>query len=301
MTTGDERAFLELVERMEPGSVLRRARYLEGGVSAHIAAIEITRPTGETVKLIVRRHGEIDLAANPHIARDEYRLLTIVRHHGVAAPQPIFLDESCGLFPTPLLVIEFVEGDSGSFPLHPVEYVTRMTAELAKIHAIPDSPMLSFLPRQGRGSGEPPEVLDDSMHEGRIREALESAWPVEQVNPDVLLHGDYWPGNLLWNAEQLVAVIDWEDARVGDPLSDLGNTRMEILFDKGEQVMDAFTAHYRSLTGIDLGNLAYWDLSAALRPCGRLAGWGLDPDVEARMRARHAWFVQQVLDCINRA
>jgi aminoglycoside phosphotransferase (APT) family kinase protein len=296
MTTGDEQAFLELVQRIQPGATLRRAWHLTGGVSAQITALEVDLPDGQAVKLIVRRHGAVDRAANPRVARDEFRLLEIVRTHGIVAPKPVFLDESCDLFAEPLLVLEFVEGDTASAPLDPVQYVSRIAAELARIHSVADSPLLSFLPRQGRGFGTRPDELDDSMHEGRIRDALETAWPVRQANPDVLLHGDYWPGNLLWSDEGLVAVIDWEDARVGDPLSDLGNTRMEILFELGEQAMDDFTSRYHSLTDIDLTNLPYWDLAAALRPCGRLDGWGLDPDVEARMRERHAWFVARATE-----
>lgn len=300
MTTGDEPAFLELVQRIEPGSTLRQARHLTGGVSAQITALEVDLPGEQAVKLIVRRHGAVDRAANPRVARDEFRLLEIVRTHGIVAPKPVFLDESCDLFAEPLLVIEFVEGDTASAPLDPVQYVSRVAAELARIHSVQDSPLLSFLPRQGRGFGTRPDVLDEAMQEGRIRDALESAWPLRQTNQDVLLHGDYWPGNLLWNDDGLAAVIDWEDARVGDPLSDLGNTRMEILFVDGVETMEAFTAHYHSLTDIDLVNLPYWDLAAALRPCGRLAGWELEPDVEARMRERHSWFAERALAALTR-
>jgi aminoglycoside phosphotransferase (APT) family kinase protein len=300
MATSDEHAYLELAQRIRPGSRLQQARHLTSGVSARITAMEIVLPDGETEKLIVRRHGDIDRAANPHIARDEFRLLEIVRAQGIVAPKPVFLDESCDLFPQPLLMIEFIDGDTESAPLDVSSYLAQAVAELVKIHSVPDSELLSFLPRQGRGIGVRPEVLDESMGEGRIRDALGKAWPVRQANRDVLLHGDYWPGNLLWNDERLVAVIDWEDARVGDPLSDLGNTRLEILFELGQQAMEDFTRRYHSLTDIDLVNLPYWDLAAALRPCGRLAGWGLDAATESRMRARHGWFVERALASLTR-
>jgi aminoglycoside 2''-phosphotransferase len=39
----------------------------------------------------------------------------------------------------------------------------------------------------------------------------------------VLLHGDLWPSHILWNrtSHKPVGVIDWEDARFGDPAFDL--------------------------------------------------------------------------------
>jgi aminoglycoside phosphotransferase (APT) family kinase protein len=39
----------------------------------------------------------------------------------------------------------------------------------------------------------------------------------------VLLHGDFWPGNALWRDGALVAILDWEDAAIGDPLADVAN------------------------------------------------------------------------------
>jgi hypothetical protein len=42
--------------------------------------------------------------------------------------------------------------------------------------------------------------------------------PLPQRNPPTLLRGDCWPGNLLWQHDQLVAIIDWEDAATREPL-----------------------------------------------------------------------------------
>jgi aminoglycoside phosphotransferase (APT) family kinase protein len=292
--------FERLAQRVFPAATLRRALPLTGGVSAEITALEVGQPDGSSVKLVVRRHGRIDLAHNPHVARDELALLRIVRAHGVAAPEPYLVDESGEIFPTPVLVVEFVEGETDLAPADLVGYVGRAVAELAKIHAIEASPELAFLPWQGRGFGERPARLDVAMGEDRIRDALESAWPIAQANRSVLLHGDFWPGNLLWRDGQLAAVIDWEDARVGDPLADLANARLEVLMAFGPAAMDDLTDRYRALNPIDLTNLPYSDLCAALRLCGKLADWGLDEATERRMRERHAHFVAWAIDALQR-
>jgi aminoglycoside phosphotransferase (APT) family kinase protein len=291
----EELALLELVERIEPGSRLLGAWRMTGGVSAQTTAIEVERPDGRMLKMIVRQHGEIDRSRNPHIARDEFRLLGIARARGLLAPQPVFLDETCDLFPVPIVVVEFIEGDSDSTPEDMAAYLAQTASELARIHGVRDSPELSFLPRQNRGFGTRPDILDASMREGSIRDALESDWPLNQINPAVLLHGDFWPGNLLWSEGKLVAVIDWEDARVGDPLADLGNSRLEILWAFGVEAMREFTSRYHSVTDTDITNLPCWDLCAALRPCSRIGTWGLDPGTESRMREQHELFVDQAL------
>jgi aminoglycoside phosphotransferase (APT) family kinase protein len=112
---------------------------------------------------------------------------------------------------------------------------------------------------------------------------LERHWPPAASRGEVLLHGDFWPGNLLWRGDRLVGVIDWEDAARGDPLADVAITRLELLWLLGEHAMDAFTADYAASTDVDLGALPLWDLHAALRPAGRWDVWF--PDQQKRARA----------------
>ena len=122
------------------------------------------------------------------------------------------------------------------------------------------------------------------------------------MNEAALLHGDYWPGNLLWNEGQLVAVIDWEVAQLGDPLADLCISRLDMLWLLGTEAMQEFTEAYRSQTTIDFTNLPYWDLCTALRPMGQIAEWasvypalGRTDITEQSMRADHRLFVEQAL------
>jgi len=294
----DDDAFRHLVQRIDPHSRLVRAWRLTGGVSAQITALEVERD-GQVSKWVVRLHGERDRSGNPDIARDEFRLLEVVRSYGVAGPAPVYVDTSCELFPTPVVVIEFIDGET-LFDVPDTEgYVVQMAEQLAVIHSVADSPEISFLPRRDKGYGARPAIIDDSLNEGRIRDALESIVSVTQANNSVLLHGDYWPGNLLWNNDTLAAVIDWEDAGIGEPLVDLGNTRLEVLFAYGAEAMRTFTDHYLSLTRIDTTNLPYWDLCAALRLCSEMDTWGLDETTLARMKAQHAVFVEQALHDIE--
>lgn len=309
LTPADHDRFARLAHRVAPGSTLFRAWELKGGVSAQVTALEIRRPgldsDGSTEKYVVRRHGSVDLQKNPNIAADEFRLLQILQSVGIAAPAPLYLDPSGEIFPTPYLVIKYVEGSTDFTPHDLVDYLRQLATHLARIHAVDPSQVdLSFLPYHEQRIAEKlhqrPATLDDSLDEGRICDVLESAWPLTLRNPSVLMHGDFWPGNLLWRDGQLVAVIDWEDAKLGDPLADLANTRLELLWAFGLDALHEFTDHYRSLTAIDFANLPYWDLTAALKPAHKLATWGLDPATEAAMRDRHHHFVTHAFNQLSR-
>src|SRR5205085_10683338 len=95
---------------------------------------------------------------------------------------------------------------------------------------------------------------------------------------------------------QLVGIIDWEDAALGDPLADVANSRLEILCAFGIEAIQSFTHHSQSLTTVDFTNLPSWDLCAALRPISQIAQWGLDETTEKLMRERHRWFVAKAFE-----
>jgi aminoglycoside phosphotransferase (APT) family kinase protein len=293
----DERRFSALVQRLALGGRLLRVWPLEGGVSAQVTAFELEAADGQRRTLLLRRHGAVDLAHNPRIARDEFRLLQLTQAHGLTTPAPVLCDESRDVFPDAYIVIEYVAGETDFAPADPDAYLARMAAELVRIHSVRDAPELDFLPRLGCGCGPRPAQLDESLNEGRIRNALQAAWPLARLNEAVLLHGDYWPGNLVWRDGALAAVIDWEDARVGDPLADLANSQLELLFFFGAEAMQTFTARYLAgaAADFDVANLPYWDLCAALRPCSKLSTWGLDAALEQQLRDRHQAFVAQAL------
>jgi len=105
---------------------------------------------------------------------------------------------------------------------------------------------------------QPLAHVNGSLDEGRIRETLAAATPFPRQNAPALLHGDYWPGNILWQAGRLAAVIDWEDAELGDPLADLAISRLIFYGFYGREAMQAFTRQYLAKTAIDPRSLPYW-------------------------------------------
>lgn len=296
--------FERLVQRIDPESRLLGAWELKGGVSAHVTAIEIERPNGRTQRLVVRRHGAVDLGHNPHVAADEFKLLRILRSAGLPTPEPYYLDESGEIFSTPYIVVEFMDGKAEFAPSNLADLILQMARHLSGIHKIDCSTFdLSFLPEQAEiyaeKFSERPVKVDESLAEGLIRDVLEPAWPLPQHNRSVLLHGDYWPGNILWKDGKLVGIIDWEDAQLGDPLADLANSRLEILWAFGIDAMRGFTRHYASMAKIDLANLPYWDLCAALRPAFKIAEWAADGVVEQKMREQHRLFVAHAFERLS--
>ena len=297
----EDKKFAQVVQRIDPQSKLLRTRKLEGGVSAQVTALEIEQSDGQMKKMIVRQHGEVDRQHNPQISADEFKLLRLLHSAGLITPNPYYLDQSGEIFSTPYIVIEYIDGKTEFAPVDLPDFILQFTWHLSRIHQIDGSQQdLSFLPlqerRYTRKLQERPSKVDESINEGDIRDVLEAAWPVPQHNKSVLLHGDYWPGNILWRDGQLIAVIDWEDAAVGDPLADVATSRLEILWAFGSDAMQHFTHLYQSMTTIDIANLPYWDLCAALQPAFKISEWAADAQREKTMREGHRWFITQAFE-----
>jgi aminoglycoside phosphotransferase (APT) family kinase protein len=278
----------QLIRRFAPGSRLLRARPLEGGVSAETTAFEVERADGGIEKLVVRRHGKLDLARNPRIAADEFALLQVLHEAGIAVPKPRHLDDAGEVFAAPCVVLDYVEGETELAPPDLGDYLARIAGWLADLHAF-DTDRVPFLRRTEASTIE----VDPSSLTGAAAAALQRMRPPDQVNRSVLLHGDFWPGNILWKDDRLVAVIDWEDASIGDPLLDLSVSRLELLWAFGVEAMRRFTDLHGALTALDLGNLPCWDLYVAAGAAGDLANWGLDAATEQTMRAQLAWFADR--------
>jgi len=303
MVPPEDKRFEQLLQRIEPNSTLLRFWPLTGGVSAQVTAMEIATAGGRQQRWVVRQHGPADLARNPQIALHEFTLLQHLHAEKLAVPKPLSLDESREIFSAPVLVTEYIEGTPGFPSTSAPHAMTSYVGMLLQIHGMTLERMnLSFLPQQAESvSGKLKEIERtteaQTMEERQVLEALRVAWPhVQQRNPSVLLHGDYWPGNTLWQGDELVAVIDWEDAAIGDPLVDLANNRLEVLWALGYNAMYDFTRQYQSMSPLlDTTHLAFWDLWAALSPARNISTWGLDPPTGRRMHAQLQDFLRAAL------
>lgn len=244
-------------------------------------------------RLVLLTHSEADRARNPQIARDEYRLLKALQAAGLLVPAAHYLGDAQE---PPFLITSFVQGECWLKTVDMRAFCRKLATVLGAIHAVDLlEHELAFLPQAGDilYRVEPPL----SATGGRIHAAVKSALQNVEFNAPALLHGDYWLGNLLWKGDQLEAIIDWEDAMIGDPLADLGKSRLEILWALGDEAMALYTEYYlRMNPGLDASALPFWDLRGASR-LQHYPTFASDPGNVPQMRAQYETFVD---DAINR-
>ena len=260
MSSLSTNSFKALFNHLEPNATLINVWPLTGGMSAQMVALEFKNSNNLMQKWVVR------MPASETI----YQLLRTLNSTSIPTPTPIVFDSSCKFFPEPLMVLEYLEGEIIFAPQNINEYMTQFAQQLAKIHRFsPENTNLAF-PKMDNPRGCAEQLRQnhttlDHLFDVAKMKAFVSKYNPKLSNLPVLLHGDFWPGNTLWQDDKLVAVIDWEDAHFGEPLSDLAQSRSEISWIFGSEAVNHFTAVYQQSIDIDYADLPYWDLCAALR------------------------------------
>lgn len=195
--------------------------------------------------------------------------------------------------------MQFVDGSS-DIPRSLLDSALRqMAAFLARLHAL-DPRVLSLpsLPdREDPIEGALRFIPDNSTTE--LREVISSLR--RHRSSPVLLHGDFWPGNILWNGGTIAAILDWEDAALGPAASDVACCRAEITVLFGLSAACSFTDYYRAASPNALNGLPLWDFYVSSAALASLHEWGLPADVEANRRERTSEFLDHAVATLLRA
>ena len=269
-------------------AVITQFEPLTGGVSAEVSRVTFVSG-GDESRIVVRRHRDVaGKPARAERAEREYALLRVLHAHGVPVPRPR------AFVPPQTLLLDWVAGEA-SLPGDPADgrddaIADALASALAAIHAITDGAGLPALPLLT----DPLPALCEWLPLLPLRDVAAARMPPFSGSPR-LLHGDYWPGNVLWRDGQLVAVIDWEDAGLGDPLTDVACARVELCCARGEAMAERFAATYARIAAIDADRLPWWDLFVSTAALQFMDDWGLAPEVLAARKAATTAFQANAL------
>jgi aminoglycoside phosphotransferase (APT) family kinase protein len=259
---------------------------LAGGASKEAWAFDLE--TSETkLELILRRAGGGVMNADQISLWEEFKVLEAARDAGVRVAKPIaYFPDVSG---KEAFISERLRGEAvGRRVVSRPEFAgaraslpERLAEELAKIHSI-NLEKLEFLP--GTRDLNAAEYLI-----ARLRQELDATlephpvielallWLERNVplqSEVVVLHGDFRIGNLMVSEHELIGVLDWEFAHMGDPAEDLGwllvrawRFGQDHLRLGGIGEITPYLEHYNTLTkrNIKLEQLFYWEVMGNLK------------------------------------
>ena len=62
---------------------------------------------------------------------------------------------------------------------------------------------------------------------------MQHLWPAVARDGPVLVHGDFWAGNTLWQRHRLTGIVDWEMVARASRGYDVGYTHMDLALSVG--------------------------------------------------------------------
>jgi aminoglycoside phosphotransferase (APT) family kinase protein len=274
---------LEEVRRLTgPSAAVVGVTRLEGGQHADTWRVETEEPAGSVV---VRQFPVGDPAPSR-----EQEVLAALDGLGGLAPVLLGGDLEGRWSQHPTLLVSWLDGRPDIAPGDPLAWARKLGRALAVAHAVPGE-RLAGLPSVFGGDGGGSQDL----MAGPLAAAVRSRWPEVVAAPEVLAHGDYWSGNVVWREGTLTGIVDWSGAARGPRGFDLGWCRLDLVLLFDEAVADEFLAAYEAKAGLVVEEIRLWDLWAAARSGETVATWAPNyqplgrPDLDAdELRRRHA-------------
>ncbi len=245
-------------------------------------------------KIVVRRYNPANYEEGHDKPSCEFHALQLMSARGVPAPPPLLLDDDGSLLGLPGIVTGFVEGAAIEPPTEAPRW-----GEMAAVNAR----MLARIHQTPFSEADKRHLMDDNVEvawfikKGIVPDYMradpdgETVWHLVNerwgkwapVQPR-FAHTDYWSGNILWQGDEISAVVDWEEAGYGHPAADVAYARMEYFLEGLPEAADSFLQVYEAAAGWTVSELSLFELAASARVMTDPPGWFTRPHMEERYR-----------------
>jgi aminoglycoside phosphotransferase (APT) family kinase protein len=273
---------LEEVRRLAGSSaVILGATRLEGGQHADTWRVDTENPATS----VVVRQFPVD---DPAPLREQRVLRALDGLRGLT-PVPLGGDLNGRWSKYPTSLVSWLDGQPDIAPTDPTAWARELGRALAAVHTVP-AERLAALPSVFDLSAGSQEALG-----GPLAAEVRSRWSEVVASPQVLTHGDYWSGNVVWRDGRLTGIVDWSGGSRGPRGFDLGWCRLDLVLLFDEQIADDFLRAYEAGTGQAVGEMRLWDCWAVAQSDHAVGSWtpnylplgraDLDED---ELRRRHA-------------
>ena len=258
------------MEGLLPHVKYKSSRILEGGVSSEVFLIAVESKKGEE-KIVLRTEGG---PPAENSIKTEYLLLEKLHQTKVPCAKPIHLDHSKEILDKDFMLMTYLEGTIEIPKIKNFGFLNKMVGILKNIHNV-DTKILPTLPCRFDPTYDLFEFLPNEKINKELK-AILKGYDTSYSGKPVLLHGDFWPGNILWTKDEISGVLDWEYAAIGDPVSDLAVASLELKYDYGKRGVDRFLDLYSKNFSIDQSRFSLWLIYVSASTLFFIDEWNLE-------------------------
>jgi len=258
--SGPSAGALEQARRLAgPSAVVADVARLEGGQHADTWRVDTEDPP---LSVVIREFPRADPAAGR-----EQLVLRAIDGLGGLAPTLLAGDLDGRWSKHPTSLISWLDGKLDITPSDPERWARELGRALAVVHSMPAERLVGLPSVFEAGAG--PAGLD-----GPLAPGVRSRWSQIVGAPEVLTHGDYWSGNVVWRDRTLTGIVDWSGGARGPRGLDLGWCRLDLVLLFDERIADVFRAAYEAATGQVSLDVVLWDRWAVARSHEIVETWG---------------------------
>jgi len=267
--------FVLIARAIDSSAEIVSTRRLAGGISCRMDVLEFSSSDkngrkGKTREVVVRQYGPWHVNDDPHPGAIEATVLELLGKNDVAAPSLILDRKATKIMGTRTIVTSFIDGKPSLVPQDLFNWSEQLVAAISKVHGISLTPkvrkllpsLYSGLERQFARS-EPSDAIAHHPLGNDLWEACKDLWPSVSKTEDHLVHADYWPGNTLWKGDKLIAIVDWEEPRLGEPTWDIAVIVQDAAC-FGMDIEEPVLSQYRRISGRTLKDYEFWRMVIAM-------------------------------------
>jgi aminoglycoside phosphotransferase (APT) family kinase protein len=302
--------FEQVARVIDPAAQVVSTRKLSGGISCRMDVVEVQLANGTITPVITRQYWEFEDPAKDDRLFGESAVLDALTAHNMLAPKVVVSKQDASkIFGRHAIVISYLDGVPNLTPEDPCDWANQLASSIAKVHSTPISPAVRSVLEPAHASiakwmeaQEPSERFAKHSLGPQLWSAMRKMWPTVDTSGEYLVHGDYWPGNTVWNGETLLAIVDWEGPALGEPMLDIGYFLSDAAY-FGIDVETTFLETYERASGNPIKDLLFWKMAAAARAMPDVGPWtqgyaelGIRTMTAGDIRKAHADFVRDLLN-----
>jgi aminoglycoside phosphotransferase (APT) family kinase protein len=204
----------------------------------------------------------------------EVRVVRAMERAGLPVPVMLWQDPTGQWLDRPFSVARRLPGSADAAGLIGSEHVERLLDQyidiLGRLHRLdPNEVGLEFLgmPTQESAALEQVEQYERNFHGQRLEAFPATTYIIRWLKKHCprarhigVVHGDYRLGNFLYESDRLVAVLDWEQVHVGDPVEEIAFMYWSAWSLEAICPIEDFLRRYEAAVGRDVDRqaLAYY-------------------------------------------
>jgi aminoglycoside phosphotransferase (APT) family kinase protein len=239
---------------------------LRGG-SSHANHVLRVNTAGSTVEVVLRRWVRADWReTDPEFSpAQEAATYGVLASSAVPAPRLLAADVEGRECDVPAILLTRAVGARASRPKDRSSFLAQLANALPLVHGVDPERAMRTVPRYRPYYARADLHAPAWTRRPAIWErAIDTATAEPPDGPTAFIHRDYHPGNTLWAAGALTAIVDWTTASWGAPSVDLAHMRANLAMSFEVEAAEAFLAAYRGVIGGSVVHDPYWDLRVAV-------------------------------------